>query len=265
MNRDLFQRLVKKPGIPMMGWLLGVGLAAAMGGLIWLRGRSAPSPAPTAAVAAPTATQRADVPLPSAKDSDAQLRAQLAGLTPLSRFHDWLSAGDLLSRWVSTTDKIAFDVSPRADLPFLSPDRPFKAVHEGGGLRISSLGYARYDAVGTVAGSIDAHKFAEVYRALHPLLESAYHQLGYPDRSIDGATAQALQRLCDAPVRDKAPKLERSGSLYIFADSSLESLGPVEKALLRMGPHNTRLVQQAAREMAAALNLPLRNPPQAAH
>ena len=39
--------------------------------------------------------------------------------------------------------------------------------------------------------------------------------------------------------------------------SQPESLGPVEKHLLRMGPRNTKLIQSKAREIAAALDLRL--------
>ena len=45
------------------------------------------------------------------------------------------------------------------------------------------------------------------------------------------------------------------GALYRFADEKLESQGAIEKHLLRMGPRNTRLIQQKAREIAAALEL----------
>lgn len=133
-----------------------------------------------------------------------------------------------------------------------------------GGLEISPHAYARFDAIGNVAASINAQKFAEAYRTLHPLLESAFHQLSNPDRSFDAVTARALQRICDAPLRDRPPRLEHAARLYIFAEASLESLGPVEKALLRMGPRNTHLIQQAARDIGTALGLQLRNPPQAA-
>jgi hypothetical protein len=43
--------------------------------------------------------------------------------------------------------------------------------------------------------------------------------------------------------------------LWQFADEKLESQGPVEKHLLRMGPRNTKLIQAKAREIAQALDL----------
>jgi hypothetical protein len=75
-------------------------------------------------------------------------------------------------------------------------------------------------------------------RQRHPLLTSAYHALGYPGRSFDAAVTQALQRIVDAPVGDEAA-VEPRGSHYVFADAALESLGPVEKQLLRSAPQAT--------------------------
>ena len=48
----------------------------------------------------------------------------------------------------------------------------------------------------------------------------------------------------------------RKGAIYLYADAQLESLGPVEKHLLRMGPRNARLLQEKARELRTALGLP---------
>ena len=103
--------------------------------------------------------------------------------------------------------------------------------------------------------SVDAKGAAQVVRDLHPLLETAYHKLGYPDRKFDDVAAKALQRIIDAPVKEKTPRLVPKGLVYAFADEKLESLGPVEKLLLRMGPRNTKLIQTKAREVAAALDL----------
>jgi hypothetical protein len=243
-----------KPNV-LFGLIVVAGAAA--GGALWFHHHhGSVTPEPLAAVATPPAPSP-DAPLPKVQDSDAKLRSLLDGVTPEGRFHDWLSADDLLRRWVGATDQIARDVSPRGELPFLRPDRPFKTVRKADGLEMSPRNYTRFDAVGNVAGSIDGRKLATVYRALHPLLESAYRQLGYAGQSIDGVTARALQRLSDAPVANRPPLLQPSKGLYVFADAALESRGPVEKALLRMGPRNTHLVQQAAREIAAALGMPL--------
>ncbi len=66
---------------------------------------------------------------------------------------------------------------------------------------------------------------------------------------------RALRRLEAAPVEDGPVHVEQDGKVYAFSDARLESLGPVEKHLLRMGPRNTRMIQAKARELETALGL----------
>jgi hypothetical protein len=45
--------------------------------------------------------------------------------------------------------------------------------------------------------------------------------------------------------------------MYTFEDPALESLTPGQRHLLRMGPRNTRLIQQKLREMAPYVGIDL--------
>lgn len=228
-------------------WMIvaAVALALVVGSAFYLhRPRpeaAAPAPQPQAA-----AQQQPDAPLPPAAKTDADGRRQLAALSSRPEWAQWLGAADLLDRWVVVVDNVAEDVSPRKQLDFV------KVAPQGSA---PGLDYARYDGVADVIASVDAKGFAQVLRDVHPLLETAYHKLGYPDRKFDDVLARALQRVVDAPVVNQPPRLEPKGAVFRFADDKLESLGPVEKHLLRMGPRNTRLLQAKAREVAAALDL----------
>ncbi|MCA1826196.1 MAG: DUF3014 domain-containing protein [Myxococcales bacterium] len=212
--------------------------------------------APTQSLAAVQPVAAADVPVPPFAESDARLRDALSGVSPRELFHRWLKADHLLDRLAVVTVNLAEDESPRAQLSFLRPDRPFKAAHGA----ISPSSYGRYDPFANVISSLDERRVAATYRTLHPLLESAYHALGYPGRPLDGAVTRALQRIASAPVREDVA-VHRVGSLWLYTDARLESLGPVEKQLLRMGPRNTRLLQQTAREIAGALGFSLKASP----
>lgn len=196
-------------------------------------------------------------------ESDARIRDALSGLTPRNLFRRWLEVDHLLDRLAVIAVNIAEDQSPVRQLSSLQPSRPFAAIRVGSQLVISPRSQARYDAFANVISSLDGRRAALAYRALHPLLESAYHALGYPGWPLDGVVTLALQRILDAPVRDEVV-LHRAGSLFVFADARLEALGPVEKQLLRMGPRNTRLLQDEAREIGSALGLSLRGQPEAA-
>jgi len=228
------------------GVLIAIGLA-------WFLLRKGPDAPPPPRQEIPVPKGPADAPLPPAADSDAQVRKALSGVSPRPELSRWLAESDLLDRWTVVADNLAEDVSPRKQLSFLAPAQPFKAVEAGGAARIDERSYQRYDLFAEVVSSLDAKAFAAAVHGLHPLLEAAYHRLGYPDRKLDDVAQKALQRLVDAPVADGAVQLVPKGGIYRFADGKLESQGPIEKHLLRMGPRNTRLIQSKARELAAAL------------
>ncbi|HET9753653.1 MAG TPA: DUF3014 domain-containing protein [Myxococcales bacterium] len=244
-----------------MQWALGLSAAAAVALLIgWLVRDKAPAAAPAPAQVAAAPAPAAETPLPPSAESDARVREALSGVSPSDLFHRWLaSADDLLNRLAVIAVSISEDRSPARELAFLRPSRPFRAVRSGSDFVIAPRAQARYDGFAKAISSLDAERVAGAYRTLHPLLESAYHALGYPGRPLDGVVTRALQRVVDAPVREHVA-VQRAGSLWVFADPSLETLGGVEKQFLRMGPRNTRLVQAQAREIAHALGLRLRGP-----
>ena len=252
----MFETQQKKSGT----W---VGIAAivaaavvAVGAYLWVRRSppAAPAPEPVAQQAPPAPP---DAKLPSAEETDARIRAEGAKLSSRPELADWLKQSGLLERWVAVTDNLSEGVSPRKHLAFLAPAKGFRAQQKRNRTFIDPRSYARYDIFADVVASIDAKGFAVLVRDLHPLLQSAYHALGYPNRNVDTVAAQALQRLVAAPVADNPVELTPGkGALYLFADEKLEKQGAVEKHLLRMGPRNTKLIQAKAREIAQALELP---------
>lgn len=253
------QQPQRGPGVPIAiaVAVLAVGAAA----WFFLRRPEPPPPpapaqaqAPDAAVAAPAP----DAPLPPVAEGDARVRSLFGALSQRPEWAAWLGAGNLLERASVVLDNLVLDVSPRKQLAFLAPSKPFSAAGRGAKLSIDPRSYARYDAIGDVVASLDAKGFAQAVRTLHPLLQTAYHALGYPDRPLDPVLALALKRLLDAPVAEGEVALRKEGSVYRFQDQKLEESGDIEKHLLRMGPRNTKLVQAKAREIAAALDLPPR-------
>jgi len=246
-------------------WIWLLSLAASGGAALVathaLRKKPAPAIQVPQAVGQPA--RPADVALPNSTESDARLRDTLSGLTPRELFHHWLENDHLLDRLVVITVNLAEDQNPKRELSFLQPTRPFKTAGDGTETIISPHSYARYDAFANVISSLDNRRVATAYRTLHPLLESAYHALGYPGRPLDAVVASALQRIVNAPVREEVA-VRRVGPLWLYRDSQLESLGPVEKQLLRMGPRNTRLLQEEAREIAGELGFHLQGDFQAA-
>jgi Protein of unknown function (DUF3014) len=227
---------------------IGLGVAAliAIAVVGYLFVKPHPEPQLAAPVPPPEAQKPADLPLPPAAASDATLRSDFAQVSP--KVASWLAQPDLLDRFASLVSGLATDESPRKQLDFLAPKERFSATNG----HIDAKSYARYDASADAVESVDAKKLVASVKAVHPLLESAYHRLGNPNRSFDDAARAALQRIVDAPVVEGEIKVVPHGANDLFADEKLEVLGPVEKQLIRMGPSNEKKVQAKAREILAA-------------
>lgn len=230
-------------------WIvLAVALVAAVGVLLWLRHRAAaPPPPPAAEAPAPAPAEPAAPPraLPAAPS--------LAGVSTHPLYRRGLEEGDVERRWAVITDNLAEGVSPRKQLEFLAPSRPFAVVERAGRTVIAPEAYHRYDAFADAVASVDAPMLLAVYRQLHGAIEAAYRKLGYPGASLDAVTVRALRRIVAAPVRDAEVPVEKAGGAWAFSEPALEELGAVEKHLLRMGPRNERLIQAKARELLGEL------------
>lgn len=229
---------------------VGLGVAAliaiAVVGYLFFAQHHPPEPKMAAPVPTEVAQKPVDIPLPPAAASDATLRTDFAQVSP--KVSGWLAQPDLLDRFASLVNGLAGDESPRKQLDFLAPKERFSATKG----HIDPKSYARYDAAAEAVESVDAQKLVQAVKTVHPLLESAYHRLGNPNRGFDDAARAALQRIIDAPVVEGEIAVTPHGANDLFADEKLEVLGPVEKQLIRMGPANEKKLQAKAREILAA-------------
>jgi hypothetical protein len=70
---------------------------------------------------------------------------------------------------------------------------------------------------------------------------------------LETIVKKALAEIITAPVIEENVSLVRPSLYYKFADSNLEALNPVKKQMIRMGPDNTRIIQQKCREFLVEL------------
>ncbi len=237
------------------GWLAGalVLAAVAAGAAYWWFGREPGSPPPPEP--APTSAPAAEPAAPAEAATPGETKSLLESVSANPLYRRGVSGADAVRSWAAVTDNLAEGESPRKPLDFLAPGEPFSAVVRDGHSFVSPASYARYNAFADAVASVDVQAAARAYRTLHGAAEAAYRALGYPDGSLDRATARALGRLVATPVPAGEVELVDDGGLFLFADPKLEDLSDVEKHLLRMGPRNERLIQAKARDLLTALGL----------
>jgi len=233
-------------------------LALAAGG-IWFATRTrgpGDAPPPTAPPpVAPAAPEAAPEPEAAPVEADpADVKALLEAASPDPRYRSWLAQGDLVRRAAVVIANLAEGVSPRAELAFLAPRDRFSTVQREDGTFIAPEAYARYDGFADAIASLDPGVLAKAWHALRPAVQTAYRALG-TGGSVDAALGRALVRLETATVREEPVRVEEDDGVFVYADEKLEALDDVEKHLLRMGPRNTRLLQEKARALREAIGL----------
>jgi hypothetical protein len=247
------------------GMLTGVLMLGALVALVALGfyGRTWWHPASVADASSqdgPGAAGRAAVPegfgpVPQLDASDDFVRALIRQLSQKPEWAAWLASGDLVRAFVVSVDKIAVGSSPAHELKAAAPQAKFQTLGAGLTLRIDPRSYDRYNSLANVVDAIDPDGAARAYRRLRPLMQQAFDELGYVNLPFDDRLARALGRLVDVPVQEGDVMLRATSVTFQFADPELEALSPAQKHMLRMGPHNMRLVQTKLRAFARAAGL----------
>lgn len=214
---------------------------------------SAPAPAPAVVEERESKLEIGEVP--SLPESDAWLRELAYQISSHPELAEWLVTDDLIRRFVVVVDNIAEGVNPRKHVPFAKPRQGFAVEEEGERVYVDPASYRRYDTLVDVVASLDSEGTAELYRAIRPLCQEAYQELGYPGQDFDDALRRAIQRILATPVVDGPIELQKRITAYKFEDPRLEELSPAARQLLRLGPTNLQRVQAKVREMARAIGV----------
>jgi hypothetical protein len=91
---------------------------------------------------------------------------------------------------------------------------------------------------------------------IDPLLESALAEIGI-EAPPGEVFETAMREVLEVPVLEGEGRVElvQPNVMYEFANPELESLSPLQKQVLRMGPENVRRLQSYLRDLAAAMGL----------
>ncbi|MGZ5453991.1 MAG: DUF3014 domain-containing protein [Candidatus Aminicenantales bacterium] len=224
----------------------------------------APAAAPAAESALPAESEKAParpgleplafpaVPLAA---SDETVRQFAAAMSVNPEFAKWILTKDLIRTFVVSVDNVANGLSPKTHIDFFSPEGGFRVSRSKGGTLVDPATYTRYAPVVGVIQSIDATAAVRLYRAVEPLLQDAYNELGYPGVDFDDTLVRAMSELLETPVVDGPIGLEQKVLSYAMTDETLEALSPAQKQLLRMGPKGVQAVHDKIRQVAALLGV----------
>jgi hypothetical protein len=218
------------------------------GGLWWWKSSQAPATptsVSTPAEAPEKVPEDSEVPstpdvqravLPSLEASDDFVREQVSLLSP--GMAEWLKQDDLVRRFAVVVDNARLGDYPRRQVAFLVPTDKFPVRQDGDRMVLDPNGYHRFDSFVDTAISIEPQRAAALLRTLSPLLGESFKELGAKDPDPTTAVREAIEQVLATPDLEGDIELVQPKVYYQFADPNLESLKPLQKQLLRMGPQN---------------------------
>ena len=243
--------------IPILAALLLVGSGAAW---YWWA-RIAPTPVPPPPVAAPAPVE-AEPPasatagteastLPALADSDAPFAAALLALPGAQALGSLLRPENMIRHLVATVDNL-----PRHKMAVEL--RPLEATGGtlmvvGGDLQanLDEHNGARYAPLMAILGNLDMHAVNDLYHHYYPLIQRAYEDQGYPQKSFNDRLVVVIDHLLATPHPARPLALVRPKVFWEFADPDIEARSAGQKLMLRLGSDNQAIVERKLRELRA--------------
>ena len=186
--------------------------------------------------------------LPPFGESDAFVREKLEAF---SLPEEWVAQDHLLRRLAVFSDNATRGDLSRRQLDFAKPEGRFRVVMTDGRLYADPSNAMRFDPYLDRLEAVDPVMLARLLETLGPLIDDAFEELGSEMSGSEGIRG-AIDRILEVPIRTEALELVRPNVLYEYADPDLESLPPLDKQLLRLGPTNLARLKLYLRALRAA-------------
>lgn len=206
-------------------------------------------------IATSSPSQSVPVVLPNLDDSDQEVIGALSNLSSDPTLASWFNTSEIIRKTVILVDNFFQGKLPKKYLFIPGPSEKLSTYKNGSLVYIDPASYARYDRYVDIIVSINVDSAVRLYQKYSPLLDQAFAELGYPDRSFHQALTGTLDSLLKAPVTENDLQVIRSSVLFKYADPELEALPALHKQLLRIGPANTRRLQRKLSQFKEALDL----------
>ncbi len=216
-----------------------------------------PLPLPDELIAAgqePEEPRAPQEPLPELGQSDEHVLERLAGMEMGARLLRMIAPEEVIRRFVVFTDNVARDTLPQLDYPVRPLEQDLIVSEVDDNLYVmDEASHERYDALVDTLVNLDVDQAMALYDSLRPLFVEAYAELGYGETDFDAVLVDAIDQVLATEVPDGPYQLIQPSVMYEFADAGLESLSPVTKQLIRLGPENTARLKDRLRDYRAEL------------
>lgn len=186
------------------------------------------------------------VELPTLNMSDAFVLARLGALETGARLLELLSSEELIRRFVVFVENVSQGSLPQLEYPVRRLQQPMAVREVDENLyEMQTVSYQRYTPLIDALTAVNPEQALAIYRTLKPLFQEAFAEIGYPNRNFDEVVIRAIDNVLNAQTAEGPFQLVKPKVMYVYADASIESMTPVERQLLRMGPQNAEKLKVA--------------------
>jgi hypothetical protein len=208
-----------------------------------------PEPAIPAVIPPPEPAVEA---LPSLFESDDAVRDALAEIPLGTAGQQYLMPSNIIERSASLIYLTAQGDVPYKLLPIARPKAPFTIADDGTQVVADPEGFARYDPITRWVESLDSAAIIDAFARFLPLFREAWGFYGEDPAYFDLAVIETLDTIIATPEIDITDeRLIRKEAIWIYESPTIESLAPVQKQILRMGPSNAEVIKQKAVQVRA--------------
>jgi hypothetical protein len=163
-------------------------------------------------------------------------------------------AGDyIVERAVAIVDALRRGEVPYKLLPVGRPSKPFPISDDGLRVTMDSSGFSRYDVFAQWVNGIDVLAIVELLNEYEQIATEALSRMGVGDFDIRSAVLAATTEILATPIAPESAELMKREANWVYMDPELEALSSLQKQVLRMGPKNSEIIQEKARELRGAV------------
>ena len=156
----------------------------------------------------------------------------------------------LVRNFVVTVDNMTGRKLPQRFSFAKPPEGKFAVIKEANDDKfLDPINYQRYAPVIQLIATVDLQKLVSIYVRYYHLFQSAYEELGYPDRYFNDRLVEVIDHLLATPKVTGKISLLQPKVYYQFANPDLEALSAGQKILIRVGPANADVIKLRLTEL----------------
>ena len=179
--------------------------------------------------------------LPSLDQSDESISEALLKITDKTLLEQVFTSKDFIRSAVITIDNLTKPSLPIHSVPVKLPTGELQVDPKT--MTIRSANESRYKVYVDFLKKLDLKKMTRLYIQYYPLFQKVYLETNSSGHFND-RVVEVISHLQETPEVNRPVQLIRGKVVYTFANAQLEELSAGQKIMIRIGPQNSKTVNE---------------------